>query len=310
MGDGVRLPRHPRGQGEEGGDGRRNALRHARLLPQHAARQAQGPALAQGPGPRLRFRLDQPQSFLRSLHPHGELLRELADEGGRRAVGSRADAAHHAWRAGFRRGARPGLPAGQERRLGPGPQIAARSEQAARRGGLDHQERGAGQCARRAADAGSAQFRAGLRAADRALSQESQAARHRSQTTHGGPRAISAADEKLRLRRHDGALQHARHAGRRAPLLFRLGRRQYGRLAQPRRNHRSRRRCAGRAGDCGQEPRGAHDRGARARPRAPRRPLLGTPLVQGLEHHRLLGQVLAARNEAPFRSRGAGHVVV
>ena len=44
----------------------------------------------------------------------------------------------------------------------------------------------------------------------------------------------------------------------------------------------------------GEEPRGADDGGARARPRAARRALLGAALVQGLEQHRLLGQILAA----------------
>ena len=55
-------------------------------LPQHAARAAERPAGAQGARPRLRFRVDQPQSVLRALHPHAELLRELDHEGGRRAV--------------------------------------------------------------------------------------------------------------------------------------------------------------------------------------------------------------------------------
>ena len=193
VGDGIRFPGDPRRQGEEGGATRRDAVGHARLLPQHAARRAERSARAQGARPRLRFRMDQPQFVLRALHPHDELLRELADEGGGRAIGGGADAAQFARRAGLARGARPRLSAGQERRLGPGPRIAARSGQTARRGGVDHQERRARQRARRAAHPGDPQFRGGLRAADRALYQEPQAARHRRQDAHGGPRAISAA---------------------------------------------------------------------------------------------------------------------
>ena len=50
---------------------------------------------------------------------------------------------------------------------------------------------------------------------------------------------------------------HAQHAWRRAAQLFRLRRGQDGRIAQSRRHFRSRRRRIGRAGDRGQEPRGA-----------------------------------------------------
>ena len=53
--------------------------------------QIQGPARARGPRSRLRFRLDQPQHVLWALRPHRELLRELADEGGRRAFACRSE---------------------------------------------------------------------------------------------------------------------------------------------------------------------------------------------------------------------------
>ena len=53
-----------------------------------------------------------------------ELLRELADEGGGRAVGGRADADRRSRRDGAGRGARARLSSAEERRLGPGPQSA------------------------------------------------------------------------------------------------------------------------------------------------------------------------------------------
>ena len=40
------------------------------------------------------------------------------------------------------------------------------------------------------------------------------------------------------------------------------------------------------------------------------RPLLGAALVQAVQQHRLLGQVLAARDEAPLRPRHSRYVVV
>ncbi len=46
---------------------RRDAVGHARLLPQHAARATERPARARGARPRLRFRVDQPQHVLRAL---------------------------------------------------------------------------------------------------------------------------------------------------------------------------------------------------------------------------------------------------
>ena len=70
---------------------------------------AERPARARGARPRLRFRVVQPQHVLRALRAHAELLRELGDEGRRRAVGGRADAADRLGRAGVRRGARAAL---------------------------------------------------------------------------------------------------------------------------------------------------------------------------------------------------------
>ena len=76
---------------------------------------------------------------------------------------------------------------GQDRKL------AGRSRQAARRGGLDRQERRARQCQGRAAQARDSDLRAGLRAADCALRQESEAARHRRQACAWSiPRSISS----------------------------------------------------------------------------------------------------------------------
>ncbi len=68
LGDGIRLPGDPRRQGEEGSARRRDAVRHARLLPQYAARGAEGPARAPGPRPCLRFRVVQPQHVLRTQY--------------------------------------------------------------------------------------------------------------------------------------------------------------------------------------------------------------------------------------------------
>ena len=56
--------------------------------------------------------------------------------------------------------------------------------------------------------------------------------------------------------------------------------------------------------------RGAEHRSPRARPRAQGRPLLGAALVQGLQHGRLLGQILAPRDEATLRPWHSRHVVV
>ena len=67
LGHRIRLPGDPRGTREERGAARRDAVRHARLLPQYAARASEGPARAQGARPRLRLRVDQPQRVLRAL---------------------------------------------------------------------------------------------------------------------------------------------------------------------------------------------------------------------------------------------------
>ena len=193
---------------------------------------------------------------------------------------------------------------GQDRKL------LLEGRQAARRGRLDGQERRPRQRARRAAQARDPDVRAGLRADRRALCEKSQAARHRRQHPHGRSGAISAATQGFRFRHHHRALPDAQHPRRGAQELFRLRRRQDGRLAQSCRHLRPGRRRADRAGHRRQEPRGAEYRRPRARSRAQGRPLLGAALVQGLQHHRLLGQVFAARDQAPLRPWHSGHLVV
>ena len=119
-------------------------------------------------------------------------------------------------------GAWAGLSPAQDRRLRQHSRRAATGRQAPRSGWLDHQERQAGERQRRADEARDPEFRAGLRADQRALHQEPPASRHRCDDAHGRSGAIPAAHQELRLRHHHPALRHAQHARCRAAQLFRL----------------------------------------------------------------------------------------
>ena len=128
-------------------------------------------------------------------------------------------------------------------------------------------------------------------------------------------RMVDPAQYQQRLKNFDFDItteryHHAQHAGRRAQELFRLPGSQDRRLAQSRRHLRSSRRRADRAGDRRKEPGRAQHCRTRARSRAQGRSLLGAPLVQAVLHHRLLGQIFAARHQAPFRPWHSRYVVV
>ena len=75
---GPAAPAHP---------ARREPLRRARVLPQHAPPQARRRARAQGARLCLRLRVDQQEHLLRAVQAHGELLRELRHEGRGQAGG-------------------------------------------------------------------------------------------------------------------------------------------------------------------------------------------------------------------------------
>ena len=81
--------RRAAGQGWAAGAGhaaRREPVGRAGVLHQHPQVQVLRPARAQGAQLRVRLRVDQSQPVLQSLHPHQQLLRELAAEGGGQAL--------------------------------------------------------------------------------------------------------------------------------------------------------------------------------------------------------------------------------
>ncbi len=81
-------------------------------------------------------------------------------------------------------------------------------------------------------------------------------------------------------------------------------------FAQSRRHRRSGDRCPGRQDHRGRQPAGAGNRLQGARPRRPRRPLLGSALVQGVALDRLLGRFRTAADQAALRARHPGNLVV
>ncbi len=100
------------------------------------------------------------------------------------------------------------------------------------------------------------------------------------------------------------------HAGRFvADLLHVAGGGDAG-LAESRRHRRSGDRRAGRQDHRGRKPAGAGDRLQGARSRDPRRPLLGSALVQGVALDRLLGRLRAAADQAALCARHPGNLVV
>ena len=134
------FPADPRRQGEEGSARRRDAVRHAGLLPQHAAR-------ASSQDPRVREALDLAFDFEwtnRNLF-YGAYTRTQSyfensdDEGRGPAVARRSSTLLEPFGVPVcrpRRSASAYVPP-KTRRLGPGPQAAAPGRQAARRGRLE-----------------------------------------------------------------------------------------------------------------------------------------------------------------------------
>ena len=115
-------------------------------------------------------------------------------------------------------------------------------------------------------------------------------ARHRGDAARRRPGAVPRAPRRFRFRHHDRAVQFLDHAGDALAPIFGPGGRHQG-LEQPRRHRRSGDRCAGRHDHRGQDPPRAGHRLPRARPRHPRRTLLGSALVPGGAPDRLLGRV-------------------
>ena len=93
LGHGLRHRRRQGRPADQAHAARREPVRRAGLLPQHAPAQVRRRARAQGARLCLRLRVDQQEHLLRSLHAHRELLRELRHEGHGQAEPGRAGAA-------------------------------------------------------------------------------------------------------------------------------------------------------------------------------------------------------------------------
>ena len=124
------------------------------------------------------------------------------------------------------------------------------------------------------------------------------------------PAQYPQARGRVRFRRHRAAVQFFDPAGRFAAELLHVAGGEDSGFAQSRRHVRSRDRCAGRQDHRRRQPAGAGDRLQGARPRGPRRPLLGSTLVQGVALDRLLGHVRTAADQAALRARHPGNLVV
>ncbi len=70
LGDALRFSGDPRRTREARNASRRNAVRRARLVPQHAARQVQGSPRARSAELRVRFRMDQQEHHVRLIRPY------------------------------------------------------------------------------------------------------------------------------------------------------------------------------------------------------------------------------------------------
>ena len=226
------------------------------------ARQVQGPTRARGPRSCLRFRVDQPQHVLRALHPHAELLRELADEGRGRAVrgGARAAEPVSACRSPARR-----LGAATCRRRATAP---ARTATLLLKAGklLDEagwtvkngvRVNGKGEPLKLEILMFEPAFERVAAPYVKNLKLLGIDATH----PHGRSGAISAAAQGFRFRHHHRTLHMRNTPGVELRSYFGSAGREDGWLAQSGRHLRSGRRRADRAGDRRQEPRGAEYRG-------------------------------------------------
>ena len=151
--------------------------------------------------------------------------------------------------------------------------------------------------------------RAVVPAASHALHQESRHARHRRQPAYRRSGAIPQARGRIRFRRHGAADEFFDPAGRLVAELLHVAGGEDSGFVQSRRYVRSRDRCAGRQDHRRRQPAGAGHRLQGARPRDPRRPLLGSTLVQGIALDRLLGYFRTAVDQAALRARHPGDLV-
>ena len=177
-------------------------------------------------------------------------------------------------------------------------------------GRLPHQGRPARDAQRRADHDRVPDRRAVVPAASHAVHQEPRHARHRRQPAHRRSAQYRSACRRLRFRHRRPAVQLFDPAGRLAAQLFHVAGGGDQGLAESCRHRRSGGRRAGRQDHRRRQPAGAGDRLQGARPRHPRRPLLGSTLVQGVALDRLLGRVRTAADQAALRARHPGNLVV
>ena len=103
LGDALRLSGLQGWPRQANGHSGRHAVRRARLVHEHAAREIQGSPPARGADRCVRLRMDQQEHHVRLLRPHAVDLREFAHEGERQAECRRSGAARAVPRSSCRR---------------------------------------------------------------------------------------------------------------------------------------------------------------------------------------------------------------